>query len=76
MENTAYWFAFRLTFSCHSYETQAHLPTVGWVLLSISNQEKAPQTGLRADLVEVAPQLRVPLPRCIKLTTKICHQIR
>lgn len=60
---------------CHPSPTQAHLPRDGTAHsgldppTSISNQKNAPQVNL----LEAILQLRFPLPKCVKLTTKIRH---
>lgn len=42
-------------------------------LPSISNQENDPQTRPQASLMETNPQLRVPLPRCVRPTTETSY---
>lgn len=39
--------------------------------MSISNQEKAPQICPQANLMEATLHLRVPVPSCVKLTSKV-----
>ena len=75
--NIAYWLSPRLIFSDCSYTAQVHLLRDGtthnrWEhVLSISNQEKAPQVCPQDNLIEATLHLRVPFPRCVKLTTKV-----
>ena len=38
-----------------------------------TDTELIPQTCTLANLIEVLPQLRFPLPRCVVLVTKLSH---
>ena len=40
---------------------------------SISNKKNTTQTHSEANLMEAIPQLRLPLPRCVKFTTKTSY---
>ena len=59
---------------------QAFLPRDGTahpglaLLTSIANHELVPQACPQLHLMEGIFQMKGALPRCVKLTTKICHQ--
>lgn len=78
MEKECFLACFPFHVWLHFLHSQAH-QVQGWnyaglgLPTSVGNQENVPQTCLQTNLMIAAPQLKSPLPKCVKLTAKVSH---
>lgn len=78
MEKECFLACFPFHVWLHFLHSQAHRAQ-GWNYAElglptwIGNQENVTQTCLQANLMIAALQLKSPLPKCVKLTTKVSH---